>query len=187
MIDGLFQRVRSDEGVSLAELMITLFITAIIAGLMISWVVTVQRTDANEQEIQQALDQMMIAKSQITKEMRYAHGVSTDPLLTGDHQVTLWIDKQGVGTEGSPDVGIGELITWRFNADGTLVRISDDPAEPNRVVAYDLVYADPAVPGTSFFEYPAPERVTINLVADVDPTATPNPQSITTEIFLRNS
>lgn len=179
--------LRGDRGVTLVEMMIATFLTAIIAAMMISWIVTVARGDQFQLEAEDSLANMRVAKSRLVKELRFAHAVSEDETLTNAHKVTVWIDSRVQGTPGSPDYGIGEFVTWEILSDGRLVRITDVPGDSFGHMAEGLVYDADAAEGSSYFAYPAPDAVSITLVADVDSSSGPDPQTIRTEVVLRNA
>ncbi len=176
-----------DEGITVVELLIAALITAILGGMMISWIMGVSNSDKFHRESNQALDEMRTAKARLVKELRFAHAVSTDPLLTDAHKVTVWIDDPVAGTVGTPDAGIGEFVTWEITADGKLTRSTDVAGSSTQLHATGLVYDALAAPGSSAFGYPTAEIVTIALVADVNSSTGPQPQSIQTQVRLRNA
>jgi Tfp pilus assembly protein FimT len=114
-------RFRGDErGISLTELMIASLVTAIIASIVIAWVGTVSRNDRLNQEDIAAVDELRVAKSRITKELRFAAALYP-ALSVAPDSVTVWIDADRSGTPADP----GERITWAIEDDGTLTRTTD--------------------------------------------------------------
>jgi type II secretory pathway component PulJ len=172
---SLRRRIRTDDrGLSVAELGVSLVITAIASVVMVAWVVAVTRTDQLHQADDNAMQQLRIAKEKITRDLRRAEALTVaDP-----QQVTVWLDDDRDGA-----VDGGELVTWMVTQDGNLVRSTD--LEPGTTEVERLSYRtgfrfDATVPGDV-------ETVGIELVALVESGGGLEERVIQTDVYLRNS
>jgi type II secretory pathway component PulJ len=169
------QRVRDDDrGLSVAELGVSLVITAIASVIMVSWVVAVTRTDRLHQADDEALQQLRIAKEKITRDLRRAE----DLTVADPDQVTAWLDDDRDGV-----VDAGETVTWMVTENGDLVRSTDQ--ELGVTEATNLSYRtgfqyDAALPGDV-------ETVAIELVVLVASGDRLEERAIQTDVYLRNS
>lgn len=169
-----------DDGVTLVELTVAFFMLSIIAAVMINWMIQVSQADEFEQQSAVALEEMRYAKSQLTKELRFAESI--DVASSDAHAVKVWVDE-----DGDASAQPAELVTWWFAADGTLMRDTDSALDVPERRASNLVYDAAAAAGSSRFSYDAAyEVVTIELVSDVDTATGPEAKSIHTEVHLRN-
>ncbi len=169
MIQRLTERCRTDDGITLVELMIASLASLIIGAVMVTWLISVSQTDTYEQQASIALEQMRVAKGRLVKDLRFADSVNTPAEA---HEIELSLE--------------GDIVTWRFESDGRLTRtVAGTPTEH----AHSLVYDAAAGPGSSRFVYDnvaAPTQVTIELVADIESTQGPEPKQIRTDVHLRN-
>jgi len=174
----MIRRMRHDEsGVSVLELMIALIVTAVISAIMLSWVIAVLRTEALQSDDLDALDQMRVAKARLVKELRFATAI--DP---GSSASAVTFAVELGGSEG-PDL-TGEIVTWSVEPDGTFLRYVDNDPDTATVEVTGLV------PASSFFSYAAAATmspITIELMADVDPSAAPGARSIRVQVHARNA
>lgn len=115
------QRTGFDErGITLTELIVAMFVTLLVGVMTMTWVSAVTRQEQiNEQDVA-AVDELRVAKSRITKELRFA-SAALPALSSPPSSVAVWIDGDRSG--GSPDPG--EIVTWEIQSDGTLTRSTD--------------------------------------------------------------
>jgi len=169
------RRLRADErGLSVAELGVSMVITAIVSVIMVTWVVAVTRTDELHQADDNALQQLRMAKERITRDLRRAEGITVaDP-----HQVTVWLDDDRDGF-----VDGGELITWTITQGGDLVRSTDETlgvTEAERLSYRAGFLFDATLPAEV-------ETVHVELVVLVESAGRLEERTIQTDVHLRNS
>jgi len=165
--------LRSERGISLAELAIAWTVAAIVVAGVVTWMGAVLRADARQQDRLDVIDELRYAKGQISSELRFATEVY--PPGAGDDKISFWLDGGVVGT-AEP----GEKITYEII--GTdLIRSTDAvPAETPSVVAEGLVAADSAIGITG-------DVVDIKFTVDFDVTDSHPARSIETSIKARNT
>ena len=167
------RRLRMDErGISLTELMIASLVTAIISAMVVAWVGTVSHNDRLNQEDIAAVDELRVAKSRMTKELRFASAVYP-ALSVAPDSVTVWIDADRSGTPADP----GEQITWEINGDGTLTRTTDTGA-----VEIQAIGLDPDA--SSIVLIAAESNIEIRLVSGLD-TGNDRVREIVTTVNVR--
>jgi len=80
--------LRAEGGVSLIELAVALFVSALMASLMISWVFSISAADDLHLADDEAILNLRAAKDEITRELR-----RTTAVLAADaDSFTIWID-----------------------------------------------------------------------------------------------
>ena len=174
------------SGFSLVELSVSVFITLLVLALMGTWIVSANRMERYQGEVQGSLDEIRVAKDLLVKELRFANGLSLDTTKTNAHRLTFWVDSRTEGTRGEPDTGIGEWVTWQLTSDGRLVRSTDKPGDAVVPQARGLVYNSAGAPGCAF-TYPAAATVGLRLVADLEPSSGAGAEVIETQVTLRNA
>lgn len=177
-----FHRRGDDRGVSLVEVAISMLILSMVGVAAITWLMAAGTSDRFQEDAAASVDALRQGKVALVSELRFGDALSTDPDLTNDLVVTVWIDRVDAGQEGTPEPGVGEWVTWEITQDGRLVRTTDIEGDPPLEVVRGLVVGD----GGSGFSYPAPGVVGIRLVADALPSRA-SEQTIQTQVRLRNS
>lgn len=130
---------REDRGaIGLAELMVASLIAMIVSGAMVTWAITVTKAARVNDVILSTIDELRLAKGQLIREARFADELYPPP--TGDDSFSLWTDADGSGDA----LPVGETVTFTIGADGRLIRTTDDPAEPPRLIAQGVVAAESA-------------------------------------------
>jgi len=171
------QLARSEEGITLTELLVAMVVATIVTAASIAWVGAVLRSDRNNQQTIETIDELRFAKTQLVRELRFAEEIY--PPGAGDDSISFYIDLDGSG-ESAPIPGEGEVITYEITAGGIFERSTDDPADPVVTIAEGLVAVDSSmvVSGTS---------VDIVLAIDLDTSDSLPAHTIHTTIAARNA
>ncbi|MDX1690153.1 MAG: hypothetical protein R3290_03915 [Acidimicrobiia bacterium] len=170
------ERLRSERGFTLVETMMTGLVALIILGGLTGWIHAVANTNRETEYQRLELDSVRDAKSQLMREVRFASAIY--PLeAQDDREIVFWLDEDDSGGTAPGD---GELITWRIDDAGRLVRTVDDTLTATR--------AEGIVPGASSITYDASAgTVTIHLVVDRDPEdPDPSQHQFTGSVTVRN-
>ncbi len=165
---------RDQRGLTLVELMVAMFIAAVVTAGMVTWMIAVVRADRAQEARLEVIDALRAAKSRIVKEVRFATEIY--PPGSGDDSFSFWVDEDRSG--GAPDVG--ELVTYEILGDGTLQRSTDDSSDPAAMVARGVIAAD------SEFAV-ADNTLTLTLAIDLDPSDSVKARSVQTTVEARNS
>lgn len=162
-----------DSGLSITELSVALFVSSIVVAGTITWAVATLNQDRANQDAAATIDELRYAKSQLMRELRFATDVY--PPTPDDNHIEFWLDDgDDVLTPGN-----GELIRYEIRGDGTFVRFSDDPTEPEKLIATGLRIADSSFTVNG-------KTVDIVLTIDFDPTDSFQARSLETSITARN-
>lgn len=163
------------SGVSMIELMIASFVAMVALIVVIVWVTAATRVDLDQEADFEALNELRFAKSQMSKELRFADGVLT---ASNADSVEVWVDVDGNGS--GPD-STGEQVIWRIFGD-TLIRYVDDDLGTAVTWAegLDTTNSSLAMNGNT---------AEIELTIAVDQGAGGNPQerTIKTQVTVRNA
>jgi prepilin-type N-terminal cleavage/methylation domain-containing protein len=164
---------RSEDGVTLTELAVALFISAIVVAGATVWAVATLNQDRANQDATATIDELRYAKSQLMRELRFASEVY--PPSPGDDYIEFWLDDG----DDVLTAGIGEVIRYEIMSDGTFVRTTDDASAPSKLIATALQPADSSFTVTG-------KSVDILLTVDFDPTDSYQARSLETTITARN-
>ncbi len=176
-------RPSGERGTSVIELSVSMFIIGVVGLIMVAWMAAAGRTTQTQEDVTSSLDALREAKSQLVRELRFADELAVDSTLSNAHEVTIWIDSVDGGEVGVAD--LGEWITWKITAEGTLVRTTDGPDDVPVEVTRGLVFDVDGGPESSVFTYPAVGVVGIHFVAQTVDSRT-SPQTIETQVRVRN-
>ena len=169
-------RLQGDSGTSIVELGVAMFITALMAAAMVTWLHTAGAATDLHRADDQAVQDLRIAKSLIGRDLRNAESV----LVAGTVSVTVWVDDDDDDFQD-----VGESITWAVTSEGQLTRSTDDGEFG--VLASNLVYDE------SHFSYDSPNlaeitEIGIQIMARVDTVAGESgTRSIGLQIHVRNA
>ena len=108
-----------ESGLSLIELMVGMAVASIAVAVVFAWLIAATRVDLDQEADFEGLNELRFAKSQMTKELRFADGTLT---AGNADSIEVWVDVDGNGT--GPD-STGEQVIWRI-LDGDLIRYTDD-------------------------------------------------------------
>jgi hypothetical protein len=121
-----------------------MFITALMAAAMVTWLHTAGAATDLHRGDDQAMQDLRIAKSLIGRDLRNAESV----LIAETVSITVWVDDDDDDFQD-----VGEAITWAVTSEGHLTR-STDGGEFG-VLASNLVF------GESHFAYDSPTLLDI--------------------------
>lgn len=113
-------RPARESGMSMLELMVAAAVAVIAVIIVVTWLIAATRVDLDQDADFQGLNELRFAKSQMTKELRFA--TASMPASNPD-SIEVWIDLDDSGG-GGPD-GAGEHVIWRIMS-GDLIRYTDD-------------------------------------------------------------
>ena len=164
-----------EAGVTLVELGVSMVITSLLAGLMVTWFSAGVGSENSHRSYDEALNDLRQVSDRLGREVRSAGYLTA----ASPESLTFWLDGNRNGVADA-----GETITWALSG-ATMLRSTDD-GESSAVLATNLE------PSGSGFTYDAedPEdvsRVTITLVARAETRAGFDRLEHTDEIFLRNA
>ncbi|MDH3471345.1 MAG: hypothetical protein OEM94_08535 [Acidimicrobiia bacterium] len=165
--------LRSEQGISLAELAIASIIAAVVVAGVTVWMGAVLRADARQQDRLDVIAELRYAKGQITSELRFATEIY--PPGAGDDKISFWLDGGVLGTAEA-----GETITYEIIGTDLTRSTNAVPAEAPSLVAEGLVAADSAIVITG-------DVVDIKFTVDFDVTDSHPARSIETSIKARNT
>lgn len=166
-------RVESDDGMSLVELMVGSMVALIVVGIVLIYVMGAASLDRAQEADLDTMDELQFARAQLVKELRFARTV-TSPAT---NEINVWVDNDRSGGSG-PDA-TGEDVTWAIV--GTeLVRWEDGNSSATWVWASDLD------PGDSSLTL-AGNTVSIVLGVDVDRGFTTADRTLTGAVTVRNA
>jgi type II secretory pathway pseudopilin PulG len=163
--------IHRDDGISLTELAVAMIVVSIVLAGMLTWTIATLREQERNRDAVATVDELRFAKSQLTREIRYASQLI--PPAMGDDAISLWLD------DGDGEVEVGEMVTYEVLADRSLVRYTDDASQPTKTIAQGLVADD-----TAFVV--ADSTVDITLTIDLDPTDNFPSRELATSISTRN-
>lgn len=176
----MMDRLRSDDGLTLSEVLVAMLISSLAMALLAAMVSSGVRAELFTKKDSESLDDMRITAERITKEMRQARLLYGD---STDYVSHFWVDYD---LDNQQD--LEERIYWAVRDDGTgdfdLVRYTDaDPTE--LLISEHIVDAGPV-----FTYEPALPDIVRNvhfaIVFDVDPTRVPVAHTVESSIRLRN-
>ena len=168
--------LRAEAGISIIELAVAMFVTALMASLMLSWVFSVASADDLHQADDRAVQDLRTAKDEITRELRRAAAIDS----AETDSFSIWIDGDHDEVRSSE-----ELVTWEIESGGSLVRSLGDGSTSVRLLRLD--------PAESGFAYDSanPGDITsvgVTMTVYVDaPQGEDGTRSLTTEINLRSA
>lgn len=168
-------RLRNDQGITITELAVALFVSSIIATGAITWAIAVNNADVRNREALEIVDELRWAKTEIVKELRFAFAVF--PPSVGDDEISMHVDVNG-DSEFQPD--IGELVTYRITPGGVLERSSDLSGDPVATMARSLL------PAQSSITLVGTNQVVIEFVADTDASDNVSARTIKTTVNVRH-
>jgi len=151
-----------------------MFVASIVAAGAIVWAMAVRSAGIRNQNALEIMDQLRFAKTELVAELRFADDV-IDP-GAGDDSMSMYIESNG--TEDFQP-GVGELITYTIQSDGTLTRSTDDAAAPTKVMARYLV------PASSSMVLVGDNQVDIHFVVDTDASDVVSEREIKTKVIVR--
>lgn len=164
-----------DRGITTIELLVAMVVTALIAGAMMSWIMSVSTADDRFKSNDYAMADLRDISDQLSRDLRSSEYLT----VAGPDAVSFWLD-----ADRNDVVDTGETLTWSIESDGTVVRATDS--------GVSTVVATRIDPSLSFFAYDAgsPQQVstvTIELVA-LSPSGDTNDElRYASKVFLRNS
>ena len=166
--------LRTEGGVSLIELAIAMFVSALMASLMLSWIFSIAAVDDLHLADDQAVQDLRLAKDEITRELRRATAV----LAAETNSFTIWIDGDHDEVQ-LPE----ELVTWEIDPGGELIRTLGDGSSVVRLFSLStadsgFVYDDVSLAAIRSVE------ITLTVLVDA-PRGEDGVRSLTTEISLR--
>lgn len=177
------QRLKSEDGVSLLELVIAGAIASLIALIAFAALEAVGRADTHTSDDSRALAAMRAATQRFTKELRQAGKVYDSSTAS---RVEFWVDYNRNTQQENTERIVWKLVTIDGTAQFARTTLADEisgqPSEP--WVVGDLLI-EPA------FSYvpdpPSTSLVTIRLAADVNPDRGGPPRRVETHVRLRNA
>lgn len=157
------KRLASENGISITELMIALVVTTLVTAAVVTWTGAVLRSDRQNQQALETIDELRYAKSRLVSELRFATAII--PPASGNDKISF---KQNTTT-----------ITYEILPSGVLRRTTDKPGDAAIEVAHGLVPSLSAlvVSGTT---------VDITLAVDFDTTDSIDARTIHTTVKARN-
>lgn len=173
-------RLRSDGGVTLPELLIAILISSLALALLGAMVSSGTRAEIFTRDDSASLDDMRITAERITKEVRQARLLYGD---STDYVAHFWVDYD-LDNQQDPE----ERIYWALRDDGTgdfdLVRYTE--ADPTQVVISEFAVDagpvftyEPVLPGIV-------RNVSFAIAFDVNPAQPPVAHTVESSIRLRN-
>ncbi len=105
---------------SMLELMVAAAVAVIAVIIVVTWLIAATRVDLDQDADFEGLNELRFAKSQMTKELRFATGSLT---ASNPDSIEVWIDLDDSG--GSAPDSAGEHVIWRIMS-GDLIRYVDD-------------------------------------------------------------
>ena len=162
------------SGMSLIELMVGMAVASIAIAVVFAWLVAATRVDLDQDADFQGLNELRIAKAQMTKELRFADGSLT---AGSSNSIEVWIDVDGNGT--GPD-STGEQVIWRIY-NGDLIRYTDDDLNTAVTWVSDLDTAD-----SSLNLNGSVAEIVLTLSVEQGATAVLSDRTIETSVTLRN-
>lgn len=111
LVRAVVRRLRGgDEGVSLAELLVTMLLMGVLGGLVATSMLDTHRVVRNTDDEARGLADVRLVSERLARDIRGARGVDAAANST---QLTLWIDYDADYKQSDP-----ETITWRVEAVG---------------------------------------------------------------------
>lgn len=114
------RRLRGQQGLTLIELSVAGAVSALVLAIVVTWIIAATRVDLDQEADFDGLNELRFAKSQMTKELRFATQSMT---AANANSIEVWVDLDGSGGTG-PD-SPGEHVIWRILS-GDLVRYTDN-------------------------------------------------------------
>ena len=169
---------RGDDGISLVELLVAMFIVTIILVIVYGAAVVVMKTERYTGNDSQALGELRTAADRFSKELREGKRVYLGSSTT---VIKFWVDSNRDNVQDAK-----ERITWEIRDDGggkaKLVRYTDEA--PSQVVPVASLFSfnssfqySPVPPGTS--------KVTISLSVN-DQAGSSGIRTVSEQVLLRN-
>jgi Tfp pilus assembly protein FimT len=109
-------RLRSDRGVTLVELSVSMFGLAFLSAIMLSWFVGASRVDELHRSDDEVIQELRVARELLTKDIRRARSITA----AAPTSLTVWLD-----ADRDLIADDGELVTWAITTDGEFVRSTD--------------------------------------------------------------
>lgn len=163
MMARLIRRLRSEEGMSLTEVLVATFIFGIVSLVFTSTLAAVQRGVMRQDTLSRTNDQARLALEQLDREIRSGN-VLYDPATETDPNYMLRVYTQtNVPTRGS-----FSCVLWQIDDDGQLMTRRWTPASPEtatgwRVVATGIVNRELGVPAFELDPDPLKGDRTLNV------------------------
>ena len=175
MMTRLRSRLRGERGLSLLELTVAAAVSALVLAIVVTWIIAVTRVDLDQEADFEGLNELRFAKSQMTKELRFATQSMT---ASNPDSIEVWIDLDDSGGTG-PD-SPGEHVIWRILS-GDLVRYTDNNLATSVIWVEGLDLANSSLTQTG-------NVVDIELSVSVEQGATKvlKLRTIKTRVTLRN-
>ncbi len=175
-------RIRGESGISIVEMMIALFITMIVGGLLTMAVLMVVRVERFTSEDSQSLGELRTATERFLKEVRQARKIYATSTGTRIH---FWVDYDRDNQQDDD-----EQLFWELTTSGgatTLTRTSEADIAvdvPPRTVATRLAAGSP-------FTYapPPPGTTVVRIVLTSVTVGSGGPagRTVRSEVRLRNA
>ena len=166
-----------ERGITIVEVGVAMFITALLATVMITWLTGVYGAESRQASYDEALGDLRDVSDRMARDVRGASEI----VVADPDTITFWLDADRDGV-----TDLGEVVTWAIVTDGTVVR-STDGGLSNAVIATNIV------PGSSGFSYDDPVAADISVVtislaaaADLGPGAGTDEVVHSTDVHLRN-
>lgn len=109
-------RIRSDEGITLVELLVTMILLSVVSAVVVTAVVSSSRSLRRNENEAQGLSDVRVVTERLSRDIEQARGVTAATPAAGEsrlqactNRLTLWIDANSdysQATDGS------ETITW---------------------------------------------------------------------------
>ncbi len=171
-------RIRGESGISIVEMMIALFITMIVGGLLTMAVLMVVRVERFTSEDSQSLGELRTATERFLKEVRQARKIYDTSTGTLIH---FWVDYDRDNQQDASEKLIWELTT--SGGSTTLTRTSEAGGTP-RTIASRLAAGSP-------FTYapPPPGTTVVRIVLTSITVGSGGPagRTVRSEVRLRNA
>ncbi|MGH2554452.1 MAG: PulJ/GspJ family protein [Actinomycetota bacterium] len=171
-------RLGHEAGASLIDVLVTMIITMLLGGLVLTMAVSTYRASRYSNQDTGALAALRTAMDRLEREVRQAQLVYSTSTAT---TLKFWVDTDLDHTQDT-----AERVTWAVsNPSGTtahLTRTTDaggTPAIVTRELLWNSTFA--------YFAYNTDRSVvTLSYIADLDPQSLAPQRSVSTDVTLRN-
>ena len=174
MMHRVLYQLRDDRGMSILELMVGMLVASIAIAVVFAWLIAATRVDLNQEADFAGLNELRFAKSQMTKELRFADGSLT---ASNPESIEVWIDVDDNGT--GPD-STGERVIFRI-LDGDLIRYTDDDLGTAVTLVSDLDTSNSSLTLTG-----SVADIVLSVNVEQGATANLSGRTIETSVTLRN-
>lgn len=140
------ERVSSDEGVTLVELMVVMVIAAVIGGIVTTGILTGSRTVRAGEKRLDAITELQTASERVARELRAARAEPTPLLAAEDTLARTEVDRNGTRLQIEFEVDGDELVERRWD-------LSVDPNATGPPSTFVLVTDSGNDAGTPAFVY----------------------------------